>query len=153
MFLFLRERECARAQVGEGQRERETQNPKEAPGSELSTRSLTRGSNPQTVRSWPELELDAPPTELPRGSCLFYIYYRSIGFEESVWIFYHPSYLYGIKFRYLFQQFKTCCPIKCHRAQWRADECHFCAGLMTAACPWRQPLVGPAGAASRAICR
>ena len=37
MFIFERERE--RALVGEGQRERETQNPKQAPGSELSAQS------------------------------------------------------------------------------------------------------------------
>ena len=35
----------------EGQRERETQNLKQAPGSELSTQSLTQGSNSQTTRS------------------------------------------------------------------------------------------------------
>ena len=34
-----------------GQRERETQNPKQAPGSELSAQSLTRGSNLPAVRS------------------------------------------------------------------------------------------------------
>ena len=34
IYLFLRDRE--RAQVGEGQRENETQNLKQAPGSELS---------------------------------------------------------------------------------------------------------------------
>ena len=41
--LFLRES----VQVGKGQREREreTQNPKQAPGSELSAQSPTRGSN------------------------------------------------------------------------------------------------------------
>ena len=33
--------------VGEGQRARETQNPKQAPGSELSAASLTQGRNPQ----------------------------------------------------------------------------------------------------------
>ena len=43
---FLRER----AQAGEGQRERETQNPKQAPGSELSAQSWTRGSNSRTAR-------------------------------------------------------------------------------------------------------
>ena len=32
--------------TGEGQRERETQNPKQAPGSELSARSPTWSSNP-----------------------------------------------------------------------------------------------------------
>ena len=42
--LFLRER----VRVREGHRERETQNPKEAPGSEPSAQSPTWGSNPQT---------------------------------------------------------------------------------------------------------
>ena len=41
MFIFERKR----MQVGEGQRERETQNPKQAPGSELSAQSPMRGSN------------------------------------------------------------------------------------------------------------
>ena len=36
--------------LGEGQRERETQNPKQAPGSELSAQSPTRGLNPLTAR-------------------------------------------------------------------------------------------------------
>ena len=49
VYLFLRETD--RAQAGEGQRERETQNPKQAPGSELSAQSPTRGSNPQTATS------------------------------------------------------------------------------------------------------
>ena len=44
-FLFLRDR----VQAGKGQKERKTQNPKQAPGSELSAQSLTWGSNPQTV--------------------------------------------------------------------------------------------------------
>ena len=44
---FLRDR----VRVGEGQREMETQNPKQPPGSELSTQSLTWGSNLQTARS------------------------------------------------------------------------------------------------------
>ena len=39
--------------MGEGQRERETQNRKQAPGSEPSAHSLTRGSNSRTARSWP----------------------------------------------------------------------------------------------------
>ena len=57
MFIFGREKERERA--GEGQRAREIQNPKQAPGSELSAQSPTRGSNPQTVRSWPEPKSDA----------------------------------------------------------------------------------------------
>ena len=36
MFIFERESERGKASAGEGQRERETQNPKQAPGSELS---------------------------------------------------------------------------------------------------------------------
>ena len=49
MFIFEKER--ARMQEGEGQREGETQNQKQAPGSERSVQSPTRGSNSQTVRS------------------------------------------------------------------------------------------------------
>ena len=46
--LFLRESETV--QAGEGQRERETQNPKQVPGSEPSAQSPMRDSNPRTVR-------------------------------------------------------------------------------------------------------
>ena len=44
MFIFEREKECASR--GGAERERETQNLKQAPGSELSAHSLTWGSNP-----------------------------------------------------------------------------------------------------------
>ena len=44
---------------GEGQRGRETQNPKQAPGSELSAQSPTGGLNSQTARSRPEPKSDA----------------------------------------------------------------------------------------------
>ena len=47
-------------------RERETQNLKQVPGSELSAQSPIRGSNSQTARSWPELKSAAQPTEPPR---------------------------------------------------------------------------------------
>ena len=57
VYLFLRQRK--RVRVGGGQRERETHNLKQAPGSELSAQSPTWSSNPQTVRTYPELELDA----------------------------------------------------------------------------------------------
>ena len=43
VYFFLRDRDVA--QVGEGQRERETQNLTQAPDSELSAQSLTQGSN------------------------------------------------------------------------------------------------------------
>ena len=71
----MRERERERASTGwEGQRERETQYSKQAPGSELSAQSLTWGSTPWTVGSLSEPDLDAQPTELPglpRNSHIF----------------------------------------------------------------------------------
>ena len=51
VFVFERER----AWMGEGERERETQNLKQAPSSELSAQGPTWGLNSWTVRSWPEL--------------------------------------------------------------------------------------------------
>ena len=72
IYLFLIDRDRVRA--GEGQREGETQNPKQAPGSEPSAQSPTWGSNSQTVRSGPELKSDAQQTEPPRcpwGNVLF----------------------------------------------------------------------------------
>ena len=53
MFIIF-ERQTDRTSAGEGQRETETQNPKQAPGSKLSAQSLIQGSNPRTTRSWPE---------------------------------------------------------------------------------------------------
>ena len=53
-FIYF-EREFV--QTGEGQRERKTQNRKQAPGSELSAQSPTRGSNSRTERSIPEPKL------------------------------------------------------------------------------------------------
>ena len=52
-FLFIFGTERDRAWTGDGQRERETQNRKQAPGSEPSAQSLTWGSNSRTTRSWP----------------------------------------------------------------------------------------------------
>ena len=51
---------------GEAEREREAENPKQAPGSELSAQSPMQGSNSSTMRSRPDLKSDAQPTELPR---------------------------------------------------------------------------------------
>ena len=47
LFIFGTERD--RVPAGEGQRERETQTLKQAPGSELSAQSPTRSTNPQTT--------------------------------------------------------------------------------------------------------
>ena len=45
LFIFEKQTERERERTEEGQRERETQNPKQAPGSELLAQSLMRGSN------------------------------------------------------------------------------------------------------------
>ena len=71
MFLFIFETERDRAWVRKGQRERETQNRKQAPGSEPSAQSPMWGSNSQTVRSWSEPKSDAQPTEPPRRPRIF----------------------------------------------------------------------------------
>ena len=67
-----REREsvCMCVSVEEEQREGEAQNPKQVPGSELSTQSPMRGSNSGTVRSRSELKLATQPTEPPRRPSL-----------------------------------------------------------------------------------
>ena len=68
VYLFLRERENVSRG---GDRERETQNPKQASGSGLSsTQSPTRGSNSWASRSWPERswtlnQLSHPGAPLP----------------------------------------------------------------------------------------
>ena len=74
MFIHFWERERHRLWVGEGQRERETQNPKQVPDSELSAWTPTWGSNSWTARSWPELKSDARPTELPRCPYLYFLH-------------------------------------------------------------------------------
>ena len=82
MFICFWERERDRAWAGEGQRERETQNPKQAPRSQLSAHNLTWGSDSQTVRSWPEPKLDSQPTEPSRHPWL--LFYRGYGRSGSV---------------------------------------------------------------------
>ena len=49
LFFFILEGERERG--GEGQRQRETQTPKQAPGSALSAQSPTRGSHSRAARS------------------------------------------------------------------------------------------------------
>ena len=57
-LFILRQRERERERVWEGQRERETQNLKQSPDSELAAQSPKRGSNPQTTSSQPEPKSD-----------------------------------------------------------------------------------------------
>ena len=59
MFVyFFGERERQSTSRGGAERERETQNLKQAPGFELLAQSLMQGLNPRTVRSWPEPKSD-----------------------------------------------------------------------------------------------
>ena len=76
----------------EGQRERETQNLKQAPGCELSAQSLMWGSNSWTVRSWSEPKLNTQPTETPMcpwSRILFKIIFRGTWVAQSVK---HPTF-------------------------------------------------------------
>ena len=63
MFIYFWEREREHVRAGEGQRERETKDPKWALpwGQRAPPQDLTS----QTGRSWPEPKSDAQPTELP----------------------------------------------------------------------------------------
>ena len=85
-LMFISERDRSRA--GEEQRERETQNPKQAPGSESSAQNLTQGSNPQTVTSLPEPKSDAqlaePPRQVPHCQ-IFWI--PQTWFHNLAWLF------------------------------------------------------------------
>ena len=53
-FIYFWDRERQSMNGGGAERERETQNLKQASGSALSAQNPTRSSNPQTMRSWPE---------------------------------------------------------------------------------------------------
>ena len=59
--------------MSRGRAKRETQNPKQVPGSELSAQSLMQGSNSQTRRSSPESKSDAQLTERPRSPLMYFI--------------------------------------------------------------------------------
>ena len=63
LFIFERQRNSTSGERAEG--ERETQNPKQGPGCELSAQSPTWGSGSQTVTSRPEPKSDTQPTEPP----------------------------------------------------------------------------------------
>ena len=66
MFIYFWESDWQHVSGVEAERGKERQNPKQAPGSELSAQSPTRGSNSRAVRSWPEWKSSAGPTEPPR---------------------------------------------------------------------------------------
>ena len=58
-FIYFWDRERQNMNGGGAERETHTQNLKQAPGSEPSAQSTTRGSNSWTSRSWPEPKSDA----------------------------------------------------------------------------------------------
>ena len=62
-FIYFWETKRDKVWAGEGQKERETQNPKKAPDFELSAQRPMQGLNPWMVRSWPEPKSHAQPTE------------------------------------------------------------------------------------------
>ena len=62
MFIYFRETERA----GEGQREGDTESPKQAPGSKLSAQNRSRGLNSRTTRPRPKPKSDTQLTEPPR---------------------------------------------------------------------------------------
>ena len=78
LYLFVRQWETAG--MGEGQRERATQNLKQAPGSELSAHSRTRGSNPRADReimTWVQIRNSTDwATQAP---------WKSLAFLMEVW--------------------------------------------------------------------
>ena len=73
-LMFIFERQWDRAQMGEeGQRERETQNPKQVPGSELSAHS----SRAQTY----DLSLSWTLHRLSHPGALFFFFFNFLGFS------------------------------------------------------------------------
>ena len=77
MFILGRQRD--RMQAGEGQREKEKQNLKQAPGSKLSAQSPMWSSNSQTMRSCPEPKSVAQPSEPPRCPNMGHILKHDLG--------------------------------------------------------------------------
>ena len=74
LFILERQRERDRAQAWEGLRERETQNPKLASGSELSAQSLMWDSNSRTAKimTWAEVRHLTKPPRCPYHSFFFF---------------------------------------------------------------------------------
>ena len=93
LFIFETERHIA--WTGEGQRKRETQNRKQAPGSEPSAQSLTWGSNSRTARSWPGWSRRLNRLRHP-GAPQFYVSYKHfvLIIAVDVSLHYNPYYFY-----------------------------------------------------------
>ena len=85
VYLFLREKE---SELGRGREKRRQRKLKQAPGSELSAQSSMQGLNSWTMKSWPELKLDALPTEPPRcpSSDFFFKFVYLFWEREKAWV-------------------------------------------------------------------
>ena len=102
--LFRSGTERDRAWTGEGQRERETQNRKQAPGSESSAQSPTRGSNSRTARSWPGWSRTlnrlrhpgAPQQVFLKHSCLVQWLYFLLQQQQELIIIYYVNGSVGV---------------------------------------------------------
>ena len=66
-----------------GAKREETQNLKQASGSELSAQNPTQGSNSQTARLRPEPKSDTQPTEPPRHPMFIHLWERE---RDRVWV-------------------------------------------------------------------
>ena len=86
---------------GEGRRERETQNSRQAPGSELSAQSLTRGLKSSTARSWPEPKSDTYRLSHPGAPSSSFLMWTYFCLTSSVFCIIWPK----------FQMFGTYCPL------------------------------------------
>ena len=107
-LIVIFERETDRQSIsGGGQRERETQKLKQAPGSELSAQNLTQNWNPQTTRSLPELETDAYMTEPPRRPSFFLFLLETLDPLKTSHICLLKKLMSKIRFSLLFIFLKT----------------------------------------------
>ena len=108
MFIFERETVWA----GKEQRERETQNPKQASGSELTAQSPAKGLNSWTMSSWPEPKLytqQLSHPEAPKIGSLDLIFweetiYNNISYFYDLSIHYYYYYYYYYHYFILFER-------------------------------------------------
>ena len=118
MFIF--EREGDRTWAGEGQREREreTQNLKQAPSSELSAQNPVWGSNSWTARSWPEPKLDVWATQMPRDFSFFNVGVYSYRFPFQHCFLYIPYLLASCIFIFIHRKILVICFVISSLSPW-----------------------------------
>ena len=101
VYLFLRETETECEWVrGRERGIHRIRSRLQAPGSEPSAQSPTRGSNPPALRSWPEPKSDPQPTESPRRPInLLFIF---ISFSRGVAIYVVTNCFFSTSYVFLF---------------------------------------------------